>query len=87
MLCFLLNVKSQGYFASIIFAQPEGEPLVASLRTRPFGSSRAPANWARVTEFAKFALVKIFGAYLRVFVDDCFACEPSETAKSAFEVT
>ena len=86
---FLLTniIKSQEDFASIIFAQEEGEPLVASLRTQPFGPCRAPANWARVADFIKFVLGKLAGIDLRVFVDDCFLCEPSETVTSAFEMT
>ena len=31
-------------FAKIIFAQPKGEPLVASLRTQPFGSKKSPGE-------------------------------------------
>ena len=80
-------MKSQEDFAIIIFAQPEGEPLVASLRTQPFGPSRVPANWARVAEFAKCVLGKLFGIHLRIFVDDCFTCEPREAVQSSFDTT
>ena len=60
-------LKSQEEFASIIFAQPEGEPLVATLRTQPFGPSRAPANWARVTEYVKFVIGRLFDIHLKIF--------------------
>ena len=50
----------QEHFASIIFPNKEGEPLVGRLRTQPLGSSRAPANWGRVAEFIKFLLVGFF---------------------------
>ena len=61
-------LQSQEKFAHIVFAQPEGEPLADALRTQPFGSRRAPANWARVTQFIKFVVGKLFGIILLVYV-------------------
>ena len=78
---------SQEDFAAIIFAQAEGEYLVASLRTQPFGSCRAPVNWARVTDFAKFVLKKLHGVDLRILADGCFLCGSRETVGSSFEMT
>ena len=78
-------LASQAELASIVFPNIEGEPLVGRLRTQPFGSSRAPANWARVPEFIKFVLLKLFRAALLVFVDDCFTGEPQETIASSLD--
>ena len=61
-------LQSQGEFAKIVFAQVEGEPPVASLRTQPFGSRMAPANLGRVTQFIKFVLLKLFGTTLIAYV-------------------
>lgn len=72
------------------------------LRTQPFGASMAPANWARVTEFVKFALCMLCGIHLRVRYrgikltedvrliggsDDCFTFDPRETVGSSFEMS
>ena len=65
-------------------ADPNGVPHYATLRTQPFGSRRAPSNWARVTQFLKWALSKFFGITIAVFVDDVHASEPLSTCDSAF---
>ena len=66
--------EDQAEYASIIFPGMEGEPLVGRLRTQPFGSSRAPANWARVTEFLKLVLGRLFWITLLVYVGDWRRC-------------
>ena len=47
----------QREFATIILAPPSGCLKAASLRTQPFGSKRAPSNWARVAMFLKWAML------------------------------
>ena len=61
--------------------------MVAKLRTQPFGSTRAPANWGRVTALIQWILIAYFGAHLEIYVDDCFVVEPAETIQSAFSRT
>ena len=63
-------LDAQKDFASIILADPQGAPFVATLRSQPFGSRRAPSNWARVTQFLKWLLLKFFDVPVAVFVDD-----------------
>ena len=53
-------LDGQGDFAPTVCPNLEGEPLVGRLRTQPFASARAPANWARVAEFIKFIHAKRF---------------------------
>ena len=72
-------------FATIILAPPSGPLHVATLRTQPFGSSRAPANWGRVTRFIQFILERIFGVVIFVYVDDCFCIEVATTVQSALK--
>ena len=43
-------------FATVVLADTDGVPHMASLRTQPFGSRRAPANWARVTALLQAVL-------------------------------
>ena len=76
--------RQQGDFAHIVLAPPEGDPVVAELRTQPFGSRRAPANWGRVTSFVQWVLATFFCLYLAKNADDCFATEPESTCFSAF---
>ena len=78
-------LESQKDFASILIAQTDGPPCVATLRSQPFGSRRAPSNWARVAQFLKWFLLKFFGISIAIFVDDIHACEPVDTVVSAFE--
>ena len=54
------------------------------MRSQPFGSRRAPANWARVTQFLKWALSTFFGIHIAIYVDDVHGSEPVSTCKSAF---
>ena len=77
---------AQSKFATIALAPPTGPPHVATLRTQPFGSARAPANWGRVTKFIQHVLKKLFGVTVFVYVDDVFAVEPMITCGSAHEV-
>ena len=74
---------AQAKFATIAMAPPTGEPHVATLRTQPFGSARAPANWGRVTKFIQFLMERLFFAVIFIFVDDVFAVEPLQTISSA----
>ena len=70
-------------FATIVLCDDKGVPHMATLHTQPFGSGRAPANWARVTSFLQFVLQHLFQVWLGIFVDDCFCIEPKETVGSA----
>ena len=54
-----------------------------SLGTLPIGCRRAPAYWGRVAAFAKFAQLKLSGATVFVFSDDCFVIEPCGARPSA----
>ena len=74
----------QKEFASILIAPPVGPIEIAKLRTQPFGSKRAPSNWPRVTNFAKWCLLKVFRIVISVYVDDVFLIEPAGTIQSAF---
>ena len=56
--------RHQGEFAQILLSPPEGELLVAELRTQPFGARRAPANWGRVTAFSQWILADFCCVYL-----------------------
>ena len=76
-------LPSQVEFATIVLADYSGTPMVASLRTQPFGSSRAPANWARVTNLVQFVLLKLCNVWLGIYVGDCFCVEPEHTIASA----
>ena len=80
-----IPLDQQG-MATIILAPPEGPPMKATLRAQPFGARRAPANWARITAFLRWALERFFNINLLVYVDDCFAVEPVSTIGSAFRV-
>ena len=70
-------------FSSVVFANPEGRAFVANLRARPFGSRRAPSNWARVTEFSKWVLRNFFGIAIAVYVAHIHCSEPVVTATAA----
>ena len=76
--------ENQKEFATIAIAPPAGSLGIATLRTQPFGSKRAPANWPRVANFAKWLLLVVFRIVISVYVDDIFLIEPSETIDSAF---
>ena len=76
--------SAQREFATIVFPGPEGKLYTAVLPTQPFGSRRAPASWARVTEFVKWAAHKLFLIDLCVYADDCSIAEPAMAAPSAF---
>ena len=62
--------ESQLEFATIIIAGPNGAPQTATLRSHPYGSRRAPANWARVAQFPKWAISAIFSIPIDVRVGD-----------------
>ena len=55
---------------------------IAYLNTQPFGPRRAPANWARVTQFVVFVLKKVFRARMGVYFVDLFYVEPEYTIES-----
>ena len=76
---------AQSKCATIVLAPPSGPPHFATLRTQPFGSSRAPANWARVTSFIQYVLKRAFSVAVCVYVGDVFAVEPLDTVESAHE--
>ena len=56
---------------------------MATLRTQPCGSRRAPANCARETAFLQFILQRLFVVWIGVFADDCFCMEPEGTVAPA----
>lgn len=70
--------------AAVLLGPTAGLLMVSKLRTQPFGSTRAPANWGRVTALIQRVLITYFGAYLPIYVDDCFIVEPAETIHIAF---
>ena len=74
----------QEEFSSVLLRPPSGPLLVAQLRAQPFGSSRAPANWGRVTALLKWIFLRLFGIVLAVFVDDCYLVEPSLAVECAY---
>ena len=74
-------------FATVVLSDPNGNAMMATLRTQPIGSTRAPANWARVTSFVQFVLRKVILVWIGVFVDDCYCVEPQNTIASALWVT
>ena len=74
---------SQYDFATIALPNASGAPMVASLRTQPFGPIRAPANWARVTNFVQFFSIRLCKVWLGIYVGDCFCVEPVDTIDSA----
>ena len=78
-------LRIQGEFATAILLPPEGEPVMAQLRTQPFGPRRPPANWGRATAFARWSLEKVFGIFLATYVDDCLSIDPIETVHSAYD--
>ena len=53
--------------------------------TQPFGSTRAPANWGRVTALIQWILITYFGLFLPIYVDDCFLVEPAGAVESAYQ--
>ena len=77
--------NDQSEYTAVLLGPPSGGLLVSHLRTQPFGSARAPANWGRVTALLKWILAEFFGISLPIFVDDCFLVETAETVKGAFE--
>ena len=70
--------------ATIVIAPPAGPSVKATLKTQPFVAARAPANWARITAFIRRICARMFGIAVYVYVDDCFAVEPTTTIGSAF---
>ena len=73
-------------FATIMLVAPCGVPHTATLRSQPFGSRRAPANWARVTELPKWLLAEFFDISIAIYVDDIHCAEPKATCESSFLV-
>ena len=70
-------------FATIALPDLGGTPMVASLRTQPFGSSRATASWARVANFPQFVLLRLCKVRLGNYMGDCFCAEPADTIDTA----
>ena len=83
----ILLSLDQEEFATIVLPQPERSPKSARLCTQTCLSARAPANWARVTRFAQWALATLFGVGLRVYVDDCLNVKPDARCNSALYST
>ena len=75
--------KRQGDFAAISIAPPGGPVHTAKLRTQPFGSSRAPANWGRATHFLQQVMLCMFDIVVSIYVEDCSIIEPTETPPAA----
>ena len=78
-------LDDQEEFATIILAGPDWKVKAATLRTHPFRSRRAPANWSMVTLFLKWVMANLFGVVIAVYVDDVFIIEPKATISAAFE--
>lgn len=57
--------------------------MVASLTTQPFGSIRAPENWARVASLSQFVIQKLTKIWMGIYVDDFSCAEPVGTVQSA----
>ena len=73
-----------GKYSTALHGPPAGSLMTARLCTQPFGSTRAPANWARVTALTQWIPIKYFWIYLPIYVGDCFLVEPSETGLVAY---
>lgn len=71
-------------FAPSLLGPPAGPLLFSQLRTQPFGSTRAPAKWGRVTPLIQWALLTFFGIRLSIYVGDCLMIEPAATVGSAY---
>ena len=74
---------AQNDYAHIALLSPTGIPMYCKLNTQPFGSARAPANWARMTNAYAFILPMLFTLWIAIYVDDFFTIEPEGTAPSA----
>ena len=74
-----------GRYTSVLLGPPTGPLMVSRLLTQPFGSTCAPANWARVTRLMQWILFTYFGIHLPIYVDDCFLVEPAETIQTGFD--
>ena len=72
--------------AAILADPPSGALKVATLRTQPFDSKRAPPNWARVTNFIKRMLLTVFRIAILVYAGDIFIIETTETIESVFDI-
>ena len=55
-------------FATVVLRDPSRNRTMATLKTQPPGSSRSPANWARLAEFIQFAVRRLFLVWMGVFV-------------------
>ena len=75
----------QSGLPATLLAPPEGPLRVATLRTQPFGSARAPANWGRVAKFTQLAIERIFGIIVILYVGAWFFTEMVPTAQSQHE--
>ena len=76
--------RDGGKFPTALLGPPTGPLLVAQLKTQPFGSTRAPANWGRVARLIQWALLAFFGIYLPIYVDDCIIVETADAPQSAY---
>ena len=77
--------QNQHFYAHIALLSPTGIPMHCRLNTQPFGSARAPANWARMTNAFGFLLMRLFALWVAIYVDDCYTIEPDGTAQSALD--
>ena len=75
------NASTQ--FDVIALPDPKGGVEMAYLNTQPFGSRRAPTNWARVTQFVVFVHKQVFRVWLGVYVDNLFFLEPQAAIEPA----
>ena len=57
--------------------------MYCKLNTQPFGSARAPSNWARIANAFAYMLLHLFLLWVAIYVDDCYTIEPDQTASSA----
>ena len=75
--------QAQNALSHIALLPTTGIPMYCKLNTQPFGSARAPENWARMTNAFAFILLRFLLLWIAIYVDDCYAIEPEDTALSA----
>ena len=73
-------------FAVIALSDRQGAICLAYLNAHPFGSRRAPANWALVTQFVVSVLRKVYRARLGIYAGDLFCRAPGIAIESARRV-
>ena len=78
--------EDQKEVATALLAPPAGPLKIATLRTQPFGSRRAPTNWSRVTMLLKWIMSTVFHIVISVYVGYVSFVETAEAIQSAVEI-